>query len=999
MKSKSVNLVRVPSLMLAAALQVLPIVRAALPAAEATVNVLAIVLRWTTAAAAALGGVHAVSGASTTITNPLKVNATNGIPFSLRLTTAPDQAHYWSATGLPPNLTLTGVSGQTLWKITGTPAVIGTYNVGLTAKDQASSGLDRTVKATLVITILEGPSPPSITTQPLSQTVTQGMSASFTVTATSTDPPKYQWRFQNSALAAKTNSTLLLNPVTAANAGNYDVIVSNAGGSVTSSVATLTVVAPPTITSQPSNQTVLEGQNTTFAIAATGTAPLNFQWRFQGANLAGENSPSLILNPVTTANAGNYDVVVSNVLGVVTSQVASLTVNVPPFITTPPVSQIVTQGQNATFTLAATGTTPLTYFWRRGPTVVSISPNAAFTITNAQLTDADNYSVTVSNIAGTVTSSAVSLSVIPTPQPPFISRQPGTQIVVAGTPATFNVTAGGSSPLQYQWHFNNDALLLQTNQSLTIPTTQAANLGSYFVVVTNLYGSVTSSVATLEFAAPPVIVAQPQSQTNLAGTTALFSVDATSSTPLSYRWQKDGVALTDNLRRNGSQSTSLSISSVQTNDAGNYTVILTNIAGAVTSQVAVLSVTPVYAPIVVQVSGSGTVSPDYNGQLLVIGSSYTMTAIPDVNQAFSSWSGSVSTNTAVLTFVMQSNLVLQANFVPMASSFTNGTYNGLFSESAGVFHYSSGFAKIRTTTRGTYSGRIIAAGHKYSISGKFDSSGNAVNVVQRGVQGPLTVMFEINPLNADQLLGSITGPSWLAELVAYRSPFGAFDHPAPQKGVYTIIFPGSSETNGMPQGHGAGAVRVDAAGGVHLKGKLADGSATVQSAMLSPSGSWPLYVRLYSGQGSMLGWLQFTNRTGDDVSGTVNWIRNQQPSNPLFQLGFNFQTDAAGSRYTAPLPGARILNWSRGNTLFNGGNLTHAFTNHIGLTTDNRAVNFDANKLTLSFTFSSGLFKGSVADPYSGKVFPFRGAVFQKQNSGAGYFLGRTESGSVQLNP
>ena len=156
MKSKSVNLVRVPSLVLAAALQVLPIVRAALPTAQATMNVLAIVLRWTSAAAAALGGVQAVSGASTTITNPLNVKATNGIPFSLRLTTAPDQAHYWVASGLPPNLTLTGVSGQTLWRITGTPAVIGTYNVGLTAKDQASSGADRTVRATLVINIVPG---------------------------------------------------------------------------------------------------------------------------------------------------------------------------------------------------------------------------------------------------------------------------------------------------------------------------------------------------------------------------------------------------------------------------------------------------------------------------------------------------------------------------------------------------------------------------------------------------------------------------------------------------------------------------------------------------------------------------------------------------------------------------------------------------------------------------------------------------------------------------
>jgi hypothetical protein len=522
------------------------------------------------------------------------------------------------------------------------------------------------------------------------------------------------------------------------------------------------------------------------------------------------------------------------------------------------------------------------------------------------------------------------------------------------------------------------------------------------VVITNFYGSITSSVATLEFATLPVIASEPQSQTNLAGTTAVFSVTAISAAPLSYQWLKNGGVLNETARQIGTRTSLLSLSTLQTNDAGSYRVVITNIAGAVTSQVADLTVTlppAVYAPLVVHINGAGTVTPDYNGQLLQVGASYTVTATPDLGNSFSGWSGSLSANTAVLTFAMQSNLVLQANFVPLAASFTNGAYNGLFFESAGVFHYSSGFASIRTTPRGAYTAKIIVGGRKHSISGSFDSSGHATNIVQRGVQGPLAVQLEINPLSPDELRGTVSGPGWSSDLLAYRDPFDAVKNPAPPKGTYTIVFPGSSEANGTPHGHGFGAVRVDASGRVRLKGKLGDGSTAAQGTTLSRSGIWPLYVRLYSGHGSILGWLQFTNRAADDLSGTVNWIRNQQPSNPFYQLGFNFQTDAVGSRYTAPLPRARILNLSQGHALFDGGNLAHAFTNHIAITIDNKLVNFDANKLNLSFTLSSGVFKGRAADPDSGKVVTFRGVVFQKRTTGAGFFLGRTESGSFQLTP
>ena len=97
MHQKIAKLFRLPALLLAAALQIMPVARAALPAAQATANVFAIVFRWAAGVAAALGGVQAVSGASTVITSPLTTNIVQGKLFALRLTTAPDQAHYWTA--------------------------------------------------------------------------------------------------------------------------------------------------------------------------------------------------------------------------------------------------------------------------------------------------------------------------------------------------------------------------------------------------------------------------------------------------------------------------------------------------------------------------------------------------------------------------------------------------------------------------------------------------------------------------------------------------------------------------------------------------------------------------------------------------------------------------------------------------------------------------------------------------------------------------------------
>ncbi|MGA2177941.1 MAG: immunoglobulin domain-containing protein, partial [Verrucomicrobiota bacterium] len=133
--------------------------------------------------------------------------------------------------------------------------------------------------------------------------------------------------------------TLVLHNVSAANAGVYDVVVSSPYGSVASSVVTLVVLLPPAIGTAPQSQGVALGSNATLSVAATGTAPLDYQWYFDGTPLQGQTNTTLLLSAAAFTNAGSYNVVVTNLYGSATSAVAVVTVGLPPGITAQPVSQ------------------------------------------------------------------------------------------------------------------------------------------------------------------------------------------------------------------------------------------------------------------------------------------------------------------------------------------------------------------------------------------------------------------------------------------------------------------------------------------------------------------------------------------------------------------------------------------------------------------------------------------------------------------------------------
>lgn len=174
--------------------------------------------------------------------------------------------------------------------------------------------------------------------------------------------------------------------------------------------------------------------------------------------------------------------------------------------------------------------------------------------------------------------------------PPAITSEPANLSVVVGDPATFTVNADGTAPLRYQWYFNTNTVLANaTNASLTLLNVHSNNAGAYSVIITNAAGSTNSAFATLTVLPPvaPAISVQPQNFTNVVGFNATFSVTATGTAPLRYQWY-----FNTNTPLAGKTNATLAFAIASTNDAGNYSVIITNSAGSVTSSVASLVVVP-----------------------------------------------------------------------------------------------------------------------------------------------------------------------------------------------------------------------------------------------------------------------------------------------------------------------------------------------------------------------------------------------------------------------
>ena len=303
-------------------------------------------------------------------------------------------------------------------------------------------------------------------------------------------------------------------------------------GAVTVGAVTNPAPVAPSITSQPASQTVTAGASVSFSVAATGTAPLSYQWRLNGAAITGATSATLTLSAVTSANAGSYTVLVGNSAGSVTSAAATLTVNpapVAPVITVNPAGQTVTAGATVTFSVTATGTAPLSYQWQKNSVAIAGATSATLTLSSVTTADAGTYAVVVANVAGSAASAYAILTVNPAPVAPSITSQPASQTVTAGGNVSFSVVATGTAPLSYQWRLNGVNIAGATSATLTLSAVTSANTGSYTVLVRNSAGSAASVAATLTVNPAPSLTIALTSPVNGAVYTQGSSIQLTAS--------------------------------------------------------------------------------------------------------------------------------------------------------------------------------------------------------------------------------------------------------------------------------------------------------------------------------------------------------------------------------------------------------------------------------------------------------------------------------------
>lgn len=413
----------------------------------------------------------------------------------------------------------------------------------------------------VTLQVTTGQAPPVFTAQPTPAAVGSGSAVLFASAVGGAQPMSYQWTFNGVRIPGANGPLLTLNSVNAANAGLYQLEASNVEATVLSTAAQLTVTqgantgTPPLITGQPASLTVPAGTSASFAVSA-GAGALAYQWQRDGTNIAGATAAVYTIASVGDADRGTYAVLVSNTSGVATSQVAQLNVTAggalaAPAITTAPVGLAVQVGQPALLAVGASGSGPLAYRWQRFGVDVAGATSPVLRIESASAGDAGDYTVTVTNAAGSATSTAAGLIVTAAPGAPTIPQPPVARSGLEGGSATFTAAVAGNPAPSCLWLRNG--IVIPGATDCTSYTTPALTLADDGAIV-NLFaysagGHVFAqgAVLTVVTGVPPAITQQPTAQTWGNGP-IVFTVGATGTPAPRLEWAADRERIGDSGR-------------------------------------------------------------------------------------------------------------------------------------------------------------------------------------------------------------------------------------------------------------------------------------------------------------------------------------------------------------------------------------------------------------------------------------------------------------------
>jgi alpha-tubulin suppressor-like RCC1 family protein/subtilisin family serine protease len=502
-----------------------------------------------------------------------------------------------------------------------------------------------TTSSASVVTITTPPAP-IIITQPANRSIYLGQYFELYVGVQYAGPATYQWQRSTDAgltftaiLGATSNYYNFYN-AQAAQAGQYRVVVTNAGGTTTSQTATVTVSTPPppVFQTQPVNRTGYLGDSISLyaSVVDTGTATYQWQQSTDGGvtftDITGATWNSLYIDNAQTRHIGQYRLAVTNAGGTTYSNVVTvaLTAPPPPVFSNHPTGTTVPAGNTVYLYGRATGSGLITYQWQKdgvnlidGGSIYGATSNYLYVYTTGTV-HSGQYRLIATNAGGSVTSNAATVTVT-APPAPTISTPPSSRTVVAGTSTNFFVSASGVG-LTYQWQkdgvnmVNNTRISGATTSYLQIMNTQASDAGSYRVIVSNDGGSVTSAAAVLTITVPlpPTFLAHPTDLIVLQGSQFSLSGSASGSGSVTYQWYKDNTLIP------GATSSIYSKTAAVLTDAGVYKLAAINGGGTTFSNNATVTITPATAPVFV-------VQPQ--SQSVEVGDRVTFTAAAAANPA------------------------------------------------------------------------------------------------------------------------------------------------------------------------------------------------------------------------------------------------------------------------------------------------------------------------------------------------------------------------------
>lgn len=542
---------------------------------------------------------------------------------------------YAVAPTLAAGLTFNTTSGA----VSGTPTVTTaavTHTVTITDAAGATANASFSLKVNQV---------PAITTPPTANpSYLVGAPLTLTVVATGSPAPTYQWRKSGTDLPGKTASTLVFAALALTDAGSYDVVVTNESGTVTSTPAvSFLVYLPPTITTQPANQTVVAGSTATISVVAVGDPTPTYQWRRNGLNVFNATGATLTLGNVAFDGGGVFTVLVSNPGGSVTSNPATLTVNpVAPVINSPTAVTAIL-GRSFLFQVSSTATSA-TYAATGLPAGLLINTTSGAISGIPTASGVFPVSVTATNVTGSDTRT---LTITVNPPPPIINSAAAAAGRV-GVSFNFAVQAV-NSPSSYTASGLPSGLSIISGTGVISGTPAAGTAGVYSVTLsaTNAGGTTTSP---LQITIDPALNAPTfAGNTNLSGkqNVAFTYAPAFGGAPFTGSFFT-ASGLPAGLTLSSATSTGATISGTPT-VTGSFTIVITATnAGGSTAVTFNLTVNPAdSAPVITSASTAATaVGAPFTFQLTSAGTpgatSYAASGLPSLGLTLNTSTGAIS---------------------------------------------------------------------------------------------------------------------------------------------------------------------------------------------------------------------------------------------------------------------------------------------------------------------------------------------------------------------